>query len=692
VKVENKLNTTMPEKMQNNSVEFGIEMTSFAFEQLSGNKLYTDLHGAIVRELSCNCYDGHVLAGNTAEPFYLHLPTYSEPYLGFRDYGVGMSKEQMEEVYTSVFKSTKRDSDEQIGGFGLGSKTPLGYTSNFSVSSYQNGIRRDYTVFKNDKGIPSLLFLVDVPTTEKNGLEIKLPVKISDCDSFKRAALKYLKHFTVKPNCNVELVFPEKKYEMENIIPGVHLKSYITYGSKPVAVEGFVEYSINPDLLPSKYRTLLCRDLELHFDAGTLKPNMNRESLSYTENTINAITRQLDKVIAALPGKIDIELGKYSSDFEKFNYINTIKNDSILSDAKATWIKENLSFVENIECYHSTIDYIIETEDAEEIEMYVAQRRRSVNTLGRIKAEVYRLPITFTSYIVFDDLGKHTKSRLKDNANMFDSYSKIVLIKGKNGAVTQSEKEYWIKYFGNIPDSNIKYISSMERKKRDTAYVSRYRTDMLVFNNANGKFENSYTQLPEMEEDQICYYVPLKNTTPTVKIDMTLISSLFARAIKENDVGDSTVYNPTKIIGIRGNSLKEVSANEQFINVEGVVNTYLNTIDLAKLENTRNTQVLYSAGKQSQLKILSKLGILDKKYINMLSDYEEYNFLSGVVYYIANVKNIRYVDPPLIKDEFDNMVSGVINKYPMLKHTINNYLTDDLVQDLTQYIELVNRE
>ena len=104
--------------------EFRIRNSAKAFNILSSG-LYANKIRAIVRELSCNAVDSHVAAGKQDTPFDIHLPNTLEPWFSIRDYGLGLSHDQVINIYTTYFESTKTDSNEFIGALGLGSKSPF---------------------------------------------------------------------------------------------------------------------------------------------------------------------------------------------------------------------------------------------------------------------------------------------------------------------------------------------------------------------------------------------------------------------------------------------------------------------------------------------------------------------------------------------------------------------------------------
>ena len=85
---------------------------------------------ATIREIVANALD---VTKN--KKVSIQLPTQIEPNFIVRDYGCGLSEEDMLGLYTKYGKSTKRDTNNAIGGFGIGRFAPLSYTESFIVIS-----------------------------------------------------------------------------------------------------------------------------------------------------------------------------------------------------------------------------------------------------------------------------------------------------------------------------------------------------------------------------------------------------------------------------------------------------------------------------------------------------------------------------------------------------------------------------
>ncbi len=128
------------------SGDFRIKTTAAAFQLLSSG-LYSNKIRAVVRELSCNALDAHVSAGKDSTPIEVKIPNRLDSQFYVKDQGPGLSHEQIMHMYTTYFDSTKQETNELIGGFGVGSKSPFSYTDSFSVESRHGGKRRLYTAF-----------------------------------------------------------------------------------------------------------------------------------------------------------------------------------------------------------------------------------------------------------------------------------------------------------------------------------------------------------------------------------------------------------------------------------------------------------------------------------------------------------------------------------------------------------------
>ncbi len=323
--------------------EFRIRNSAKAFNILSSG-LYANKIRAIVRELSCNAVDSHTAAGKADTPFDVHLPNSLEPYFSIRDYGIGLTHEQVTNIYTTYFESTKTDSNEFIGALGLGSKSPFSYTDNFTVTAIKDGRKGIYTAFINEAGVPSIASMMQESTDEPSGVEVKFSVNERyDFDKFRQEARNVYKYFRLKPviSGNADFTFELVDYDTKDIIPGVH--SYKS-AHKSVAVMGNIAYPIDiprSDNSLGELAHLLGCGLELHFGIGELDFQASREGLSYIPSTVEAIKNKLDAVNKALSKVIATEANAIPNLWDRGMFIARKKDKSLWKAAVTEYLAAN---------------------------------------------------------------------------------------------------------------------------------------------------------------------------------------------------------------------------------------------------------------------------------------------------------------------------------------------------------------
>jgi hypothetical protein len=182
-----------------NATEYKILANAKMMNILSNN-IYSNKIRAVMRELSTNAYDSHVAAGKKDVPFDVSLPSESDPTFKIRDYGTGLSPEDVIELYSTYGSSNKTNSNEFVGFMGLGSKSPFSLVSSFTTISYFNGKKHTFLNFKNQQDIPTISLLSTSDTDESNGLEISFLVKKEDMYKFNSEIDYVYFPFDVIPN------------------------------------------------------------------------------------------------------------------------------------------------------------------------------------------------------------------------------------------------------------------------------------------------------------------------------------------------------------------------------------------------------------------------------------------------------------------------------------------------------------
>lgn len=315
---------------------YDADINAKTFKALSDG-LYKNKIGSIVREISSNALDAHIEAGTPDLPFEIHLPTKLEPWFSVKDNGIGLRRADIEGtyeevpnyvetlladgsimktpdgttklvrkggIYTTMFRSSKDNSNDQIGGWGLGAKTPYSYTDSFALTTIKDGVKYFYSSYINDHGLPATLLLAEEETAEHNGVEVKIAVEPNDYVEFANEVANQLQFFKVKPTItNASVSFsdtfvpgnPKLLYDSDNI------KVTKTSEGESYAVLGVVGYPLeiqNLRGIDNKVKTFLT-DFEgkiaLYFNIGEIEVTASREGIQYTPATIKAISDKVEK-------------------------------------------------------------------------------------------------------------------------------------------------------------------------------------------------------------------------------------------------------------------------------------------------------------------------------------------------------------------------------------------------------------
>jgi hypothetical protein len=277
----------LPESFEQRDVAIGD--VAFILDMFA-DKVYSNKERAVIRELACNAHDSHVMAGTTDVPFEVHLPTELEPWFSLRDYGTGLADEDIANVYGAIGVSTKRDSNEVIGCFGIGSLSPYSMCDSFTVKSYLDGIVRTYQCMRDEQRKPKVIPLGVEPTNEANGLEVKLTVngKISEFEQ--EAKHVFLFWEGTLPNINNQLVVRESQQMREKyVFKGDDFGLTTSWGTM-YALMGNIAYKI-----PSQLDEFDC-DGYIKFDLGELEFDTARENLSMTDKTKAALKAKFASV------------------------------------------------------------------------------------------------------------------------------------------------------------------------------------------------------------------------------------------------------------------------------------------------------------------------------------------------------------------------------------------------------------
>ena len=302
--------------------------TTPAMLRLLSSGLYSDKISAFIREWSTNAYDAMVEAGTIKDKtFIVHLPTKLEPWFSIRDYGNGLSQSAMENNFSNFGDSTKTNSNLYNGSFGIGSKSGLSYTRDFTITSHHNGIKTFYNYGLNDENIPVLSTAFSQPSDEPSGLEIQIAISQEDITEVQRKAELIYRYFDKRPETNVELEYHElpRLLEGDNWFltkPDTRKLSYGGYSTQTTptrVVMGNVIYPITATGLTSAspIYPLTYVPFVITVQIGDVQMTPSRETLEMTPKTLKFLEDKYEEIKKELSKNLEHKLDKSLCMFDK---------------------------------------------------------------------------------------------------------------------------------------------------------------------------------------------------------------------------------------------------------------------------------------------------------------------------------------------------------------------------------------
>lgn len=295
---QNKVTKMIPQVSSNNvktntesDFNFTIKTSAHAFKILS-DSLYSNKVLAVVREYLTNALDAHRDNNKLGTPIETNISLDNEWTV--RDYGKGLSKEDIQNLFCTYFSSSKTNTNEQTGMLGLGCKSGFAYSDQFTVTSWFNGKETIYHLYIEDQ-VPKVSIINCKDSFEPTGLQISIPIKGHDIGAFLLYEKDIFKFFP-------EGVIPERYLEYvktykENLVELP--SSFITQNSKPCVLMGNILYPLDIELLnnSSKRSVLYNKTAYRIFKVPTGAVNIlpSREGVSYDKKTKEYLLKLINK-------------------------------------------------------------------------------------------------------------------------------------------------------------------------------------------------------------------------------------------------------------------------------------------------------------------------------------------------------------------------------------------------------------
>ena len=656
---------------------------------------YSDPMLATMREIIANGIDAS--RGTKVD---VQLPTKIEPNFIVRDYGEGLSEEDMLGLYSKFGKSTKRDANKSIGGFGVGKFAPLAYTSSFIIVSYHDGVKDSYAMKVDDDEGTSIQKLFSENSGEANGIYIQVPIENQHVDNFN---LKF-KNFSryIQDNLNVkndsfDYIEPEISCDVFDLFEDssdyYYRASQHAECNNPYILMGGIMYPVNKD---DNYKNFV-KGLVYKAEIGEFKLHHSREALEYNNSTVEKLKKASDRIALALKKRLKVKFDSCDCLYEA-----TVIQHDVVAKYGRFFSKDAVS-----------VDFDTSKFDGEDVnsslfkrgDLKITQVSRNRNgNLGFSNPRWFNnsdfSPSKNKIFIIDDGaMPRAPANRL----SFLDGSQEAVVIVGE----TEEAQKSLLKRFKLMKSAKVKLLSECERTitKRTAAKKSLGSslagTDVLLFDTNAICYKQSDVWEAQKEDlpDSETYYYVRYHSNKFQKLD----GEAFGRdgdcpLANKSLVDFLKVINPDfkNVYGVRGSGLKKVAKMSNWIPLESVYVDWIK--NSTKVQDTVN----YIAINET---LYERFGYNHHRLSNFTNQLCEKTISNQIIKNLKNVFKTRdvlhnnritrdqgvFLDLNLVKPKIakeKKAMSDFDKKYPLMKSLVRGSALD-VNQDLSDVVDYI---
>ena len=661
------------------------------------DKLYTNKVRAVVREYFCNAKDEHEKYCPD-RPVDITLPTFDNKVYKVRDYGKGLSEDDMFNVFGPMFKSTKADEAKAIGGFGIGAKAGHAYGDSFSVISWHEGTKSYYEAVLETNVDPEsgeeltmgkLYKIHEEVSDEPSGIEVTVAVKERDIGSFRNEAENLFRFLTVKPNVEGGSINFLQRAPIREGEGWALYERYLVAGGSGVLI-GEIFYPVNASEVPFFSTGIV---LSLGLNEVSIAPN--REGLEYTNRTKKVLElkykKAFDEIIRQIQDKVDsaddwlkarIILAHELDDFysgstrkllvERFTYEGEAILPSAVVNHKCTVYKP---FDNDIGSY----EYNQHMLESNNILYYVIGN----NTGGKNRARTLLNEKPDARIVVF---------KFKDNQE-FEAFQKRTRIKQEHFEGDFKEIDPTRKTYTRVSSSGKKIGRASIGKSHLHSFSRRgySHTETWPKFKESPTDDDTYVWVPLGAYDRGSYFVDGLEIDGT-KIEFKQINAIW-------DIGEALGIS-TKFVGVRESGRDRVPDN--WIALEDwVKDTLLSKENVIKLEERIEkessramlTESNWSTWQQLVPHVAELPGEIGE-FITDLKEAMDTTIPSYTAICCAAINELTFVkfDGVKEKSKLADLSKKFMKQYPLVSYIRVRYGHDTATTDFVNYINALNEK
>lgn len=683
--------------IQNNKVGIDTNNIDFITSLLTTN-LYSQPIESFIRETVANGWDSHVEAGTTDKPVIIRIYKNNEyVHIVVRDYGTGLSPERFNEIYLNVGSSTKRQSNNYIGMFGIGRFSSLAVSDTVHLTNYYNGTYNKYVMYKDGSKI-CIDKLFEAATEEESGLEVDVHI-LNNYDNRKKIA-RGIKQLTFYNNVYID--DPEKLIDIIDY-PSIEdfnvrkIEEFNTFkvcdcgDIKNCLLMGNVLYPIEDSYVKKWFAGVSFVPFAIKCDIGDVDITPSRENLLYSEKTINTINSKCE---AALNEFKEICKNNFGSDFKTLeDYYNFYTNSYVAIDIQ-----------------HFDTKNIYLQIPMDKIDYYGLSKQVTVNgsTISTATLTFYKkfrymyLPSSLVLYR-YDD----SRFRVKDNRcyiyRYFENYKsdRVLLV---NEPLSPIAKSYWRETCNDCHNYYFLYkknIRSAFRKiVKDFCKSYDVKPTNPIIKFILKDFVNNYTKLSTygIEDVPQTYIDSIKAATKTkrtakqarkcVVYELVPGRAYDSVSYEDYEIRNLASYKGTAFFAEKGNAYLEAFYTffrkiDQSNHVKFVEVAPTNIPLIRELPNTVEFNTIFTEKNNLISKVCTLIYLSEKWNITRLSFCDVDKKFKSLVYSIIRCKNkINETESSVIEELMTTLCKTYYN---------NNWLNYKLIYELEsnkQYLKI----
>jgi hypothetical protein len=695
-------------------MSFGVSDLGMLFDILR-NKMYKDPILAICREISCNARDAHREIGTPDLPIQITIPTAFDPNYKVQDFGPGISPDRMENIFCKYMASTKREDNNQQGGFGLGGKSPFSYSDTFTIITIVDKVKRIYTAYIDESGLGKVVLASQNKTVDNNGTTISIPVLREDIPKFLKRTLECTKYWKIKPLLVGREYIDTTEWQKENIqYSGTNwYKVHNNYNSHTTAIIDDILYEIDEKSLhnlPTDKKLFLQNKIFITFNIGELSLSPSRDNIHYDEKTQAIILKRIDDIYNEI----------ITSILDKIKQADTYIQACLIAQKFCDSFYHDSINISSIKWKDQNIQYSIKLNDIGKWAKINFYQKNNSNSINKKHFRLSHLNLINNDFILYHD----------DTNQKFISKELVEILFDKNknkciGIIGTPAIPTSKKFQDLDPKPLVSYNLDLLNKVAPEKLSSFKFVKSKVVRTKNIGIANGSIVLPSKDKNlilgyEISFYKGcLKGNS--VNIDKNFGGYYLLSGTKRNEFSSDgfslyyeeyfdkakTFLGVNEIYGFKQKDIKKLSSN--WIPLKIGIENKIKSVGISEadlLEKEKCEELLYSylfsnnnTDISSFLKKIDKDGIFFQYLTESLKIENCLKQHKLAIYFIKILtSNKNYhtkydtKDANYSNNAFVKLISSVFKNYPMLEYLLNRSDSKINIDIISGYINLVDEK